>query len=194
MGLREFTDRSGSRWRVWDIRPEQMHAATRAEDHLQNVMTGWLAFEPAAGGEKRRLAPIPGNWETANDDELDEMLARAESARADWAGSPARPASAASPHPAQPGAGSGQPGIRTFRYPTGRYWTVNELPVPQSTEQARPLLRFTSGARSLDTAEWPAGWMRMSDVDLADLLYRSFPRDDSAPNATEYRRRRGDSA
>jgi hypothetical protein len=171
-----------------------MHAATRAEDHLQNVMSGWLAFEPAAGGEKRRLAPIPGNWETANDEELEDMLARAESARADWASSPARHGPVGSSGSAEPGGGSGQPGVRTFRYPMGRYWTVNELPVPPSAGQARPLLRFTSGARSLDTARWPAEWMRMSDVDLADLLYRSFPRDDSTPNATEYRRRRGDSA
>jgi hypothetical protein len=77
MALREFTDEKGCRWRVWDIRPEQMHAATRAEDHLQSVINGWLAFEPAGGGEKRRLAPIPARWESATETELGRLLEQA---------------------------------------------------------------------------------------------------------------------
>ena len=77
MALREFTDPTGARWGVWDIRPEQMHAATRAEDHLQSVINGWLAFEPADGGEKRRLSPIPARWDSATEAELNAMLDRA---------------------------------------------------------------------------------------------------------------------
>ncbi|HEX4934992.1 MAG TPA: hypothetical protein VFV33_17520, partial [Gemmatimonadaceae bacterium] len=75
--IREFTDRDGRAWRVWDIRPEQMHAATRAEDHLQSVINGWLAFEPADGGDKRRLSPIPARWDSATEEELNAMLDRA---------------------------------------------------------------------------------------------------------------------
>jgi hypothetical protein len=72
---------------------------------------------------------------------------------------------------------------------------VNELAsTSTSSEQQRPLLRFTSGTRSLDTADWPSDWSRMSEIDLADLLYRSFPRDGSGANSTEFRRRRGDNA
>ncbi len=77
MALREFTDEKGSRWRVWDIRPESMHSATRAEDHLQSVINGWLAFEPVGGGEKRRLAPIPARWEGATEAELGHLLEQA---------------------------------------------------------------------------------------------------------------------
>ena len=77
MALREFTDEKGSRWRVWDIRPERMHSATRAEDHLQSVINGWLAFEPVGGGEKRRLAPIPARWESATETELGRLLEQA---------------------------------------------------------------------------------------------------------------------
>src|SRR5687768_12746791 len=90
MALREFTDRTGSRWRVWDIRPEQMHAATRAEDHLQSIINGWLAFEPVGGGDKRRLSPIPRDWESANETELDRMLDRADRVRTEGATPPRR--------------------------------------------------------------------------------------------------------
>ena len=179
---------------MWDIRPEQMHAATRAEDHLQSVINGWLAFEPATGGEKRRLAPIPNRWESATEAELDAMLEQAEPARNEPGNAPRREAS--SPpgvttwvSPAEMAANA-----RTFRYPNGRYWTVNEFPAASTTSGDRPFLRFTSGARSLDTSDWPAGWAQMSEQDLADLLYRSFPRQGTAANPTEFRRRRGDVA
>ena len=193
MALREFADRTGRRWRVWDIRPEQMHAATRAEDYLQSVLNGWLAFEPAGGGEKRRLAPIPAHWENATEAELDAMLQDAEPVRNEPGTAPRRGASA------PPGAAWQSPAelaanARTFRYPNGRYWTVNVFPPASTTSGERGILRFTSGARSLDTTEWPAGWAQMSEQDLADLLYRSFPREGTAANPTDFRRRRGDSA
>jgi hypothetical protein len=194
MALREFTDRTGCRWRVWDIRPEEMHAATRAEDYLQSVIHGWLAFEPVGGGEKRRLSPIPAGWERASETELERMLERAESVRSDADPAGAR---AEKPPPREtrtPGRMSATPTIRTFRYPSGRYWTVNEQPVPDATasEWRRPLLRFTSGSRYLETRDWPSDWAGMSEPELADLLYRSFPRDPSTRNPTQFRRRRGE--
>ena len=194
MPLREFADSAGRRWRVWDIRPEQMHAATRAEDHLQNVINGWLAFESAADGEKRRLAPIPAKWESATEQELEGMLERAESARSEPGVSRRSEASGPGGVTWQAGPGDGPSNARTFRYPNGRYWTVNELPPSSTTSGHRPLLRFTSGARSLDTADWPSGWAQMSEQDLAELLYQSFPREGLATNPTEFRRRRGDLA
>jgi hypothetical protein len=193
MALREFTDRTGCRWRVWDIRPEEMHAATRAEDYLQSVIHGWLAFEPVGGGEKRRLSPIPAGWDRATEVELERMLDRAESVRGD-ADSAATRAEKRAPREARPPVRpTSAPTIRTFRYPNGRYWTVNEQPLETAaSEWHRPLLRFTSGSRYLETREWPSDWAGMSENELADLLYHSFPRDPSTPNETEFRRRRGE--
>jgi hypothetical protein len=153
MALREFSDGQGRRWRVWDIRPDQLHGATRAEDYLQNMIHGWLAFEPAGGGEKRRLSPIPPNWERAPDEELEEMLERAVRTQpeAPATSNPAFEATAARESfetvPA--------PTIRTFRYPSGRYWTVNEqIETGSPPHRQRLVLRFTSGARTLETRDW----------------------------------------
>jgi hypothetical protein len=191
MALREFTDQTGCRWRVWDIRPEQLHAATRAEDHLQDISYGWLAFEPTAGGEKRRLSPIPARWETATDLELERMLERAEPVEEGGA----RVRSAPGPAGDEPRPSSALSAIRTFRYPNGRYWTVNEQATETTTtERSSPLLVFTSGARALETRDWPLNWTDLSEDELADLLHRSFPRDPSTGNPTSFRRRRGDTA
>jgi hypothetical protein len=193
MALREFTDRTGVHWRVWDIRPEQMPAAVRAEEHLQSVIHGWLAFESAGGGEKRRLSPIPARWEGATEAELERMLERADPVRSEGGPSARSETPARERRPAA--AADTPPTIRTFRYPNGRYWTVNEQPSETTMgEPQRPHLRFTSGARALETRAWPSEWTRMSEEELAELLYRSFPRDPSPGNPTSLRRRRGDMA
>ena len=192
MALREFSDSQGRRWRVWDIRPDQLHGATRAEDYLQNMIHGWLAFEPAGGGEKRRLSPIPPHWDKAPDEELEDMLERAVRTQPDTP-SGSNPAFEAPPRESFEGMPA--PTIRTFRYPTGRYWTVNEQIETGSPERRQRLvLRFTSGARTLETRDWPHDWSRLSEDELADLLYHSFPRNPTAENSTSYRRRRGDDA
>jgi hypothetical protein len=36
---------------------------------------GWLAFQ--SGGETRRLAPIPKDWEARSDAELEDLVAQA---------------------------------------------------------------------------------------------------------------------
>lgn len=194
MALREFTDRTGRRWRVWDIRPEYMPTATRAEDHLQSVIHGWLAFEPAQGGEKRRLSPIPTLWDRATDEELERLLGRADPVRHE--GGSARGEAAPPAREARPAApATAAPTIRTFRYPNGRYWTVNEQPTDTTAiEWQRPPLRFTSGARALETRDWPPEWAHMSEDELAELLYRSFPRESSTGTPTAFRRRRHDGA
>lgn len=51
---------------MWEVHPSSIdHAASklggRVAAELQN---GWLCFESATG-EKRRLAPIPGAWQTS---------------------------------------------------------------------------------------------------------------------------------
>jgi hypothetical protein len=55
------------------------------------------------------------------------------------------------------------------------------------------VLRFTAGARSLDVTAWPADWRSFSDYQLADLLWRSFPRETLGnADAGGFRRRRGE--
>lgn len=192
MALREFTDGTGCRWRVWDIRPEQMHKAARAEDHLQSVISGWLAFESDESTEKRRLSPIPSGWETATDAQLERLLRQAEPVRG-GGGEGAR-GEAESPSVGSSDESAVAGNMRTFRYPGGRYWTVTEHPTEATARRQPALLVFTSGARTLETRDRPPDWARMSDIELADLLYRSFPRSESDTNSAGYRRRRGDFA
>ena len=64
MSFRNFTDSAGTEWQVWDIVPGKRVRHTLAD--------GWLTFESAA--EKRRLAPIPLYWVSADDAELERML------------------------------------------------------------------------------------------------------------------------
>ena len=96
MAHREFTDTLGRNWNVWSVVPER--AERRRHDEMEHVIErrrrsnkefrvplgeqwidGWLAFETK--GEKRRLAPIPDDWERATDEQLFRMLERAEHIR-----------------------------------------------------------------------------------------------------------------
>jgi len=54
MGLREFDDANGKRWRVWETVP------ARTEGLGNEFRAGWLTFDN--GVERRRLAPVPEAW------------------------------------------------------------------------------------------------------------------------------------
>lgn len=85
--LREFTDRNGQRWRVWDVTPSVRPFTPTAPDASPGASPGpspfptfefsdgWLCFETT--NEKRRLAPIPAEWETCPPDVLEELCTRA---------------------------------------------------------------------------------------------------------------------
>ena len=73
MAIREFTDPSGLRCRVWSTIPL---APTVYDEELRS---GWLTFESATA--RKRLAPIPPDWEDASAERLDEMCRQAETAR-----------------------------------------------------------------------------------------------------------------
>jgi hypothetical protein len=97
MAHREFTDTFGRNWNVWSVVPERAErrrrdgAAVRGAERrhgkskefrvplAEQWVDGWLAFETK--GEKRRLAPIPDDWEAATDEQLHRMLERAEQIR-----------------------------------------------------------------------------------------------------------------
>lgn len=177
MALRELTDREGVSWRVWDITPETTHPATRIEDYLQGFIDGWLVFETADGMKKRRLYPLPARWEEASEQELVRLLGGATPVAAP--GASERSESRVGEHPR-----------RTFTYPGGGEWTVAETPViyrdrDGQTVDMCTVLRFSSGTRNLDLLAWPRDWPRRSDDELAELLWRAFPRESRRPRAGE---------
>jgi hypothetical protein len=96
-GYRTFLDARGRRWEVWMVHPSsierrKMERRTPVENAVnlieQRVLgdrrmstgargavaseysAGWLCF--ASDGEKRRLAPVPVNWISANDVQVSE--------------------------------------------------------------------------------------------------------------------------
>jgi hypothetical protein len=207
MALREFKDDGGREWRAWDITADKLHPSTRAENHLQGVLEGWLVFEAVDGSAKARLYPIPKSWQSASQDELRRLLTRAEPTResgeyerfasGERAAQRVAARGAADDAPSAPRAERTSPEGRSFRYPGGRYWSVAEYVIRQPSDgegpASRPVLRFTAGARSLDVTSWPPEWRNYSDYQLADLLWRSFPREGAdSSDLTGFRRRRGE--
>ena len=77
MAYREFADDAGTPWRVWDTHPL---AANTLRSVLPSYAAGWLTFESSAG--RKRLAPIPPDWESASDELLIHWCARASTAYA----------------------------------------------------------------------------------------------------------------
>lgn len=89
MALREFTDPSGTSWRVYDVIPVE-----RAWDRVpggpggrkdganllpQAMRAGWLCFE--SDSEKRRLVPSEPGWEACADAKLWVLCQHAEIVR-----------------------------------------------------------------------------------------------------------------
>lgn len=93
MAHRTFRDELGREWDVWEVVPTAVErrmakAAPRAsaverrrvqEARVvvpESLQKGWLAFQWAS--ERRRLAPIPPDWEEMTNAELVELLMRAD--------------------------------------------------------------------------------------------------------------------
>jgi hypothetical protein len=64
--------------------------------------------------------------------------------------------------------------VRSFTYPGGRVWTVCVYEPRDAS--AAPVLRFTSGTRTLDLASWPADWPDYNEEQLVALLRSAAPR------------------
>lgn len=79
MAIRNFTDPAGRHWTVWSVRPTsdvRLRSTPKADDdHRDLLRHGWLAFETE--GERRRLIPIPPDWESADTVALEELCRRA---------------------------------------------------------------------------------------------------------------------
>jgi hypothetical protein len=76
VGYREFVDDGGTFWQAWDTHPL---AASTLRSVSPEYAGGWLTFESSA--ERRRLAPIPPDWERATREQMSEWCARATRAR-----------------------------------------------------------------------------------------------------------------
>lgn len=77
MALREFTDNEGRRWIAWDVIPSALrHSQSRTSGGYNPP--AWLAFTCPSTGERRRLIPIPEEWNSRSDGELCELCARAD--------------------------------------------------------------------------------------------------------------------
>lgn len=172
-----------------------MHPATRSEDYLSPYFEGWLVFEAADESAKCRLHPIPVGWADADVALLEQMLHRAETIRGERTSGPHGRVATENAVASQLGIrpSDGDPQVRGFRFPKGRFWSVAEWSTTVSGNAGAPrtVLRFTAGTRSLDLTEWPPDWRNFSDDQLAALLGSSFPRP-RGPNPTEFRRRASD--
>lgn len=80
--LRHFTDSKGNTWSVWDVWPTGRSTTTvnRGEQLAGafpnlGMSEGWLCFQ--CDCEKRRLTPIPPEWETCPDDTLEKLCVEA---------------------------------------------------------------------------------------------------------------------
>ncbi|MBA3970120.1 MAG: hypothetical protein H0X52_08465 [Gemmatimonadetes bacterium] len=62
MALRTFTDLADVEWQVWDVRPLYRGMANT------DLEGGWLVFQSPT--EKRRLRPIPPDWESCPPERL----------------------------------------------------------------------------------------------------------------------------
>ncbi len=98
MPLREFTDEEGVSWRVWDVHPRLevlpedgfgVERRTREAPELfierrrqrapeSTPGGGWLVFDSEE--EKRRLSPVPEDWEVCPEGRLKAYWDRAEAA------------------------------------------------------------------------------------------------------------------
>jgi len=91
MPLREFADSLGQVWQVWDTHPTEIGHLIKGESAFmrfvastakredrepttvrEQYVEGWLTFTLAHA--RRRLAPIPAGWESADDSTLRRYL------------------------------------------------------------------------------------------------------------------------
>ena len=207
MGLREFRDKRGVTWKVWNVTPDSLDKRTTAEDYMKEWQDGWLCFE--CSDHRRRLATYPPTWEDLSDGELESLLDRSQMVKrrggADVSGEFNRtessagrsaPSDAERSRPAsRPDAGRMTPagGVESTRTRTltdsrGRTFIAGLYRVP-SREAATggkistspgTVLRFISGSIVLDLEQSPDDWDRYTDSQLMGLLDRAQPADDES--------------
>ena len=92
MDTRTFIDVLGAQWQVWEVYPrlierrllrerriarrgseERRHMPVGRPTLPRQILGGWLAFQNKH--ERRRVTPVPDDWEDLSDRELQALLA-----------------------------------------------------------------------------------------------------------------------
>jgi hypothetical protein len=183
MAVREFTAHDGRRWRAWDVTPESIEPLTRSEDYLADCYRdGWVVFESFDGSGKRRLYPPPYEWEHRTDDQLADLLDRAEILQprhqVRFRGDDVLPADLPPSVPRRvadeiPRDREGDLDlrylrvVRSFAYPREVVWRASVVDTDRSDV---PVLRFASESAIVDLPDWPKDWVDSSDERLVTLL------------------------
>jgi len=77
MGVREFVDASGQRWRAWLVVPGQSKANASGRRFLGDFQNGWICFEGLGNSARRRLPFRQASWANVSDDELRDLVQHA---------------------------------------------------------------------------------------------------------------------
>jgi hypothetical protein len=82
MAHRTFTDSEGTVWEVWQVTPSSVkNAAGEIRGAVEpGYEQGWLCFENKSG-DKRRLLPVPPDWENLSDNRLEALRQQARSVK-----------------------------------------------------------------------------------------------------------------
>jgi hypothetical protein len=75
---RTFFDTDAIEWKVWEVTSSSLENATGALQGFVDpqLAKGWLCFE-SSKGEKRRLVPVPSDWERHSFHGMIELWRRA---------------------------------------------------------------------------------------------------------------------
>lgn len=75
--VREFQDRQGVAWRVWEVRPGLGRPLSELHRYLGAYLNGWLAFGSLDSDVRKRLPKFPPDWLRMGDQELEALLLQA---------------------------------------------------------------------------------------------------------------------
>jgi hypothetical protein len=174
MAVREFTDRRGVEWRVWDVTSNHVHPVTRGEDYMANLKDGWLVFE--SGREKRRLeAPYPADWTSFSIPALEELCRKASLVIRHRAKTPSGERRQVSATEIETVAIEEEHGRVTFTSPGGRQWTVRVHECLDAAGNPSKVLRFTADDIVVELSSWPDDWRTATMKDYALMLLDANP-------------------
>ena len=74
MSMLPFTDAEGRHWEIFEVSNPTL-SSSRAGILPEAFRMGWLVFD--SGTERRRLAPVPGEWSELPSGGLQTLLDRA---------------------------------------------------------------------------------------------------------------------